>query len=198
MTIMRRRVIIPFILVICFIILSGCVYDSPPNRNQSDGLSQANDFPAPTLQKTNGEGSRVSDVSEKEELLVTTNRQELYNGYLESTMNPGDTGEPLASMRSETVEPMVPQPPQDSGDTPAGSFITPGESTGSPISAYTGVSNNMQPTSDPGYLDGTPGLNQPAENSGSATNPPGAYYEGAGASITPFPTRSASDCGCGL
>lgn len=197
LTDMRRRVIIPFILVICFIILSGCVYDSPLSRNQTDPLSQTNDSLAPAIQNTDVEGSQISDVSERGELLVTNNSRELYNGYLEPTMNPGYRGQPQAYTMSSTVESLIPKPYQESGDTITGSSAALGESTALPISANDGISDNMHTISGSGSLIETPGMDRPAENSRSNTNLPGEYYEGAGSSITPFPTRSASDCGCG-
>ncbi len=193
---MNRRVIIPFILVICFIILSGCVQDSPPIRNQTDPLSHTNNSLIPAIQKTDGKSSQMPDATKQEELLVKNNSRELYNGYLEPTMNPGYGGQPQAYNMSSTSVSLIPQPYQESGDIITESSVVLGESTGAPISANGGIPDNMHTTSGSGSLIETPDTNRPAEISGSNTNLPGEYYEGAGSSITPFPTRSASDCGC--
>jgi hypothetical protein len=193
---MRRRVIIPFTLVICFIFLSGCVQDSPPILNQTDPLSQTNDSPVTAIQNTGGKGSQISKVSAQEEFLVTNNSRELYNGYLEATMNPGYGVEPHSYTMNSVAESPIPDPYQESEYVITGSSAALGELTGAPISANGGIPDDIHTASGSGSLIEIPNTNRPAETSGSSTNLPGEYYEGAGSSITPFPTRSASDCGC--
>lgn len=84
-----------------------------------------------------------------------------------------------------------------------------GESTESTTGSSSGSSGSPSltaPASDAGLAapmpaSGLGSLTEPGQNNlpvpgtGSGS-PPGEYYEGAGAVITPFPTRDANSCGC--
>jgi len=86
---------------------------------------------------------------------------------------------------------------QDPGSTES----TTGSSSGSSGSSSLPVAAAGAGLTAPMPATGLGSLTEPGQNNlplpGTGT-PPGEYYEGAGAVITPYPTRDSNSCGCAM
>jgi hypothetical protein len=89
---------------------------------------------------------------------------------------------------------------QDQGSTESITGSSSGSSGSSPPPAAdtdTGLAAPM-PASGLGSFTEPGQTHLLAPGAGSTGNPPGEYYEGAGAVITPYPTRDPNSCGCAM
>jgi|WetSurMetagenome_2_1015567.scaffolds.fasta_scaffold33120_2 hypothetical protein len=183
------RVMIVLLIISCLLV-AGCVDSLQAARTRVQNESGPETVPSPGV--SDGGLLQVPGNSSP------ATRQAPGERMLPSTPDTRQAHEPLVGRYGDLS--WAGNTQQDPGSTETITGSSPG-SSGSPSlpasAADTGLIAPM-PASGLGSLS-EPGQNlAPVPAAGGAGNPPGEYYEGAGAVITPFATRDPNSCGCAM
>jgi hypothetical protein len=180
------RVMIVILMVSCLLV-AGCVDSVQTVRTPEQNVSGRDVTPSPAV--TDG---GLLQVPGKD---TTAARQVTGERIPPPTHDTRQAYEPLVGPYGDLSRTGVTE--QDPGSTES----TTGSSSGSsslPVAAADAGLTAPIPASGLGSFTEPGQSNIPVPGTGGTGNPPGEYYEGAGAVITPFPTRDPNSCGCAM
>lgn len=186
------RVMIVLLMVSCLLV-AGCVESMQTVRTPGQNVSGPDNTPSPAVtdggplqvpgMQTTG-ATRVRLASDERIPPPTPDTRQAY--------------EPLVGPYGDLSRTGITR--QDPGSTESKTGSSSGSSSSASLPAAvadTGLAAPM-PASGLGSFTEPGQNNLPVPGTGSTGNPPGEYYEGAGAVITPFATRDPNSCGCAM
>jgi hypothetical protein len=183
------RVIIVLLVVSCLLV-AGCVDSMQTVRTPEKNVSGPDNATSSTVP----EGGTLQLPG----MQLSTVRQAPDERLPPPTPDTRQAYEPLVGPYGDLSRTGITQ--QDPGSTESTTGSSSGSSGSSslpPAAADAGLAAPM-PASGVGSLTEPGQNNLQLPGTGSAGTPPGEYYEGAGAVITPYPTRDSNSCGCAM
>jgi hypothetical protein len=189
----RHRVIFVLLIITC-LLAAGCVDSmqpvlSPENRGSSPDNTTSPAVPdggslqVPGMQATGAGGIR--QVSGERIPPPTPDARQAHV--------------PLVGPYGDLSRNVISQQDPGSTESTTGSASGSSGSSSLPVAAAEGAGLTApMPASGLGSFTEPGQNNLPVPGTGSNGNPPGEYYEGAGAVITPFATRDPNSCGCAM
>jgi hypothetical protein len=184
------RVLMIVLLVVSCLLASGCVDSMQSIQAPGQNTSGHDNAPVPFvtqggLTPAPGKDSAAARLAPDDRLLPPTPDTRLAH-------------EPLVGRYGDWSRNVVQQQDQVSPESITGSSSGSSGSAPQPASAAVAGLVAPMPASGLGSFTEPARSTLPVPVAGGTGNPPGEYYEGAGAVITPFPTRDPNSCGCAM
>jgi hypothetical protein len=183
-----ERVIIILLVVSCLLV-AGCVDSMQTVRTPEENGSGPDKNPSPLVP----DGGTLQPGMQ-----LSTVRQASGERLPPPTPDSRQAYEPLVGPYGDLGRTGIKQQDPGSTESTTGSSSGSSGSSSPPAAAADAGPGAPMPASGLGSLTEPGQNNPPVPGTGSAGTPPGEYYEGAGAVITPYPTRDSNSCGCAM